>query len=72
MEMVLAQLTAFPNVSKELSDLTERDKIALCIAAGCEMDYRLDGNKYVATTLRPVGFAKINGKFIVYESKRGG
>ena len=77
MEAVLQQLMAFPPSHKEAEDLTERERIALCIAAGCKMDYRTEntpegGYRMVATTVNRVGFAKINGRFHVYESAPSG
>lgn len=70
---IAAQLMRFPAITKEAHELTDAERIALCIAAGCKMDYRteqIDGSyRLVATTENPVGIAKINGKFQVYELK---
>ena len=66
------QLLAFPPPWKEPEELTNAERIALCIAAGCKMDYRTEntGDRYmlVASTVNPVGIVKINGKFQVCES----
>lgn len=66
---VAAQLLAFPSPLKEVSELTEAERIALCIASGCEMDYRTENingaYRMVVTTARPVGIQKIEGRFLV-------
>lgn len=69
------QLMAFPAAFKEPADLTDQERISLCIASGCEMDYRMenaaDGYRMVATTKNPIGIVKVGGKFIVYENRAG-
>jgi hypothetical protein len=75
-ERVAAQLmSAFPPSHKEASELTEAEKIALCIVAGCKMDYWTEitptgGYRMVASTANPVGIQKIDGKFQVSELKK--
>lgn len=75
-ERVASQLmSAFPPLHKEASELTDAEKIALCIVSGCEMDYRTEitpagGYRMVASTVNPVGIQKINGKFQVCEGKK--
>lgn len=72
MARVRQELTAYPAISKAVEELTDADRIALCIVAGCKMDYRLEntpegGYRMVASTINPVGITKINGRFHVYE-----
>lgn len=73
LDSIRQQLLAFPAASKEVADLTNQERIALCIASGCEMDYRMentaDGYRMVASTVRPVGIVKVGGKFLVYQMK---
>ena len=69
---VLRQFLAFPAITKEAHELTAAERIALCIAAGCEMDFSTEntpegGYRMVARTKRPVGITKIDGKFHVAE-----
>lgn len=71
---IIAQLMAFPPASKEAHELTDGERVALCIAAGCKMEYRHEstpegGYRMVATTVNPVGIVKIDGKFRVYERR---
>ena len=57
---------------KEVEDLTEDEKFALCFFAGVEIDWmHLNETymSYVPTTRNPVGIAKIDGKFQVYDRK---
>lgn len=68
---ILEQFLAFPAAAKEPEELTDAERIALCIASGCKMDFRTEqtetGWKMVASTINPVGIVKIDGKFRVYE-----
>jgi hypothetical protein len=71
-ERIIAQLMAFPAITKEPDELTDAERIALCIVAGCKMNYRTEatpegGYRFVASTVNPVGIVKINGKFSVCE-----
>lgn len=71
-KQIIAQLLALPAVAKEAEELTDAERIALCIASGCEMDYRTEqtaagGYRLVASTVNPIGIVKINGKFQVCE-----
>ena len=65
----ISQFTRLPSPETEVADLTESEKIALCIAAGCETEW-VEGVGASMTltvrTVRPVGIAKINGRFVVY------
>lgn len=72
MDRAMRQLMSFPPQSKEVADLTDAERIALCIASGCRMDYRMEntaegGYRMVASTVNLVGIVKIDGKFVVYE-----
>jgi hypothetical protein len=51
---------------KEIGELTDQERVALGIAAGCEYESALDGLRLK----NPVGFAKIDGRFTVYEQRR--
>lgn len=68
---LLEQFMVFPAIAKEPEELTNAERIALCIASGCKMDYRTEpsegGWKMVASTVNPVGIVKIDGKFLIYE-----
>ena len=71
-KQIIAQLLSFPAVTKEAEELNDAERIALCIFAGCKMDYRTEqtaegGYMLVASTVNPVGIVKINGKFQVCE-----
>jgi hypothetical protein len=73
MESVRQQLLCFPPAHKESEELTNAERIALCIASGCKMDYRTEnsaegGYRLIASTVNRIGIAKINGKFVIYES----
>ena len=73
-ERLMAQLMAFQHPTKEAHELTDAERIALCIFAGCAMDYRTESGpngsyRLVASTVNPVGIFKINGKFQVAEYK---
>jgi hypothetical protein len=72
MERLKQQLMTFPPAGKEVADLTDAERVALCIASGCKMDYRTEntaegGYRMVASTVNLVGIVKIDGKFVVYE-----
>ena len=73
MDAALRELCAVPPPHKEVADLTDAERIALCIAAGCEMDYQREyknGSLYmVAKTVNPIGIVKVDGRFRVYEGK---
>ncbi len=45
--------------------LTEDMKFALAMSAGVPFDTSFDGEKCVMTTRVPVGFAKVNGRWVV-------
>lgn len=68
---ITSQLLAF-NAKAKVSELTEAERIAICIAAGCKMDFRTEntpdgGYRLVVSTVHPVGIVKIDGKFQVCE-----
>jgi hypothetical protein len=74
LEPVRQQLLCFPPAHKDAEELTDAERIALCIAAGCKMDYRTEntpqgGYRMVASTSNPVGIVKINGRFHVCERR---
>jgi hypothetical protein len=73
MEAAIRALCAFPPLHKEAADLTDGERIALCIAAGCKMDFRMEvkngSPRLVATTVNPIGIVKVEGKFRVYEGQ---
>lgn len=71
---MLYQFTAFPDPVLEVAQLTDRDRIALCIAAGVEVDLvreKKNGMVYLrATTRRCCGIVKVDGRFQVVEEKQ--
>jgi len=57
---------------KELDDLTEDEKFALCFFSGCEIDYmhfNESTQSFIPITKYPCGIQKIYGKFVVFESR---
>ncbi len=69
----LLEFTRLPSPTLDVPELTERDKVALCIHAGC--DYRMEMEQkglgfYVkVTTANLVGIVKIDGQFKGCERK---
>lgn len=53
-----------------VEDLTDEERVALAVCAGCEIEPRFDENSMYIHTLRPVGFAKIDGKWLVAQEPR--
>lgn len=51
---------------KEPEELTEQERVALAVMAGCAYD--IDTNAGRINIRNPIGFAKINGKLTVHES----
>ena len=64
-------LAAMPDPSSEVDDLTDAEKIALCCAAGIELEFSTENEdgKYMlrATTKRRVGIVKIGNEFRVIQ-----
>lgn len=62
------------NVARSCADkpaevLTEHERIALAVMAGCEITTEVvDGNTLRVTTKNPVGVVKIDGKFVIGEA----
>lgn len=66
MQEVLAQFTTPPPRGRPAAELTERDKVALAIAAGVPVETVMVGTTLTVRTLRDVGFAdRGDGGYIV-------
>jgi len=68
----VAEIAAQRAITEDSVDvLTEEEKIAICIASGCEIHAKTeeDTGKVTYATKNPVGFAIVNGKIQVFESK---
>ena len=66
-ERILAQVMQYPSPLKSAEELTDAERVALCIAAGIETYTTMEENVITFHTKRPVGIVKIDGKFKVYE-----
>lgn len=66
MGAVMRQFTELPPKGKPAADLTDRDKVALAIAAGVKTETVMDGNILTVRTLVPFGVAdRGDGGYIV-------
>lgn len=62
--------SAFPAHMPEPADMTEQEKLAVAIAAGCEIETEWTGDRVVVRTKRKIGIVKINGRYRVYEEAK--
>jgi hypothetical protein len=53
-----------------VEDLTDEERVALAVCAGCEIEPRFDGDEMYVKTLRRVGYAKMDGRWIVAQEPR--
>lgn len=65
-ELVLRQMTALPPRSKPVADLTDRDKVALALAAGAPYITEMIGADFTIRTAVPVGIVdRGDGGYII-------
>lgn len=64
-DQILAQFTSLPSISLEAEELTDRDKVALAIAAGEEFDLAFEAGRVTVKIRYPVGVYKRDGRFVV-------
>lgn len=57
-------------LDKEVHELTNQDRLAICAAAGCELETVNDGVQPQLRTRYPVTITKADGRFLVTEDPR--
>ena len=66
MQDMLAQFTALPPRGRPAAELTDRDKVALAVAAGVPTELVMVGTTLTLRTLKDVGFAdRGDGGYII-------
>lgn len=76
-QQLLEGFTRLPDLILEVDQLTDRDRVALCIAAGVKVDTSWKEERgstfLIVTTQNRCGIIKAEGKFKVFvEKKRAG
>jgi hypothetical protein len=65
-EDLMAQFTALPRKGTPAAELTDRDKVALAIAAGAPCEFVMNGTTLTLRTTVPIGVAdRGDGGYIV-------
>lgn len=65
-EQLIEHFTTLPRKGTPVAELTDRDKVALGLAAGVEFESVMDGTRLSLRLLRPVGFAdRGDGGYII-------
>jgi len=54
---------------KEIDQLSEMEKVCICMASGCEIDIDYEGSRMTMKTRNPVGIVKIEGQFKIFERR---
>lgn len=54
---------------KDPAELTQSERAAIALAAGCPMVLSWEDQRLVFTTRNPVGIGLINGRYVVVEGR---
>lgn len=69
-EEIIRHLTAPPRAGTPAAQLTERECVAICLAAGLPFDVRRDGNMLIVDILEPIGIAdRGDGGYVIARLK---